>query len=75
MSKKAYDGIYTVETISKIKQFMEESNLVLLSTLKNQSLLVYKSFSEYTKNILNIDFVSYITDECIKEYGEDIYLF
>ena len=75
MFKKAYDGIYKVETISKIKQFIEESRLVLLSTLKDENLPLYKSFSKYTKNVLNIDFVSCKTDECIKEYGEDIYLF
>lgn len=75
MFKKAYDGIYKVDKISKIKQFMEESRLVLLSTLKDENLPLYKSFSEYAKNDLNIDFVSCKSNECIKEYGEDIYLF
>lgn len=75
MFKKAYDGIYDVESVSQVKEFIDESRLVLLSTLKDKNSLLYKSFSNYTKIALNIDFVSCRTDECIKEYGEDIYLF
>lgn len=75
MFKKAYDGIYKVETNSQIKEFMDSSRLVLLSTLKDENLLLYQSFVKNAKTILNIDFVSCITDECIKEYGEDLYLF
>ena len=77
MERKLNDDVYKIEKLSQIKKYTDNNatNLVLLSTLKNTDSVLYKSFLNYSKTIMYIDFISCTTDECIKEYKEDIILF
>ena len=76
MDRKINNDIYKVETLSQIKNYIvNSSSLVLLSTLKNEKTTLYQSFLNYSKIAQTIDFISCITDECLKEYKEDIILF
>ena len=77
MERKLNDDVYKIEKLSQIKKYTDNNatDLVLLSTLKNTDSVLYKSFLNYSKTIMYIDFISCSTDECIKEYKEDIILF
>ena len=75
MKRKINDDLFVIETLKELKEYIDSSPLILLSTLKNKSEILYRSFIDYSKVGINIDFVSCITDECIKEYNEDIILF
>ena len=48
---------------------------VLLSTIKDKSLLIYKSIINYSSENGRIEFVSCITDDCIEKYGKDEIIF
>ena len=75
LDRKLNDDIYKIETLSQIKNYIEASRLVLLSTLKNKEQMLYQSFANYSKASMDIQFISCQTDECIKEYNQDIILF
>ena len=72
-NRKLNDDIYKVETLSEIKQY--NSSLILLSTLKDKDSLLYKSFLNLSKEISYIDFLECHSEECTKEYKQDIVLF
>ena len=75
-NRKLHDDIFEYENLSEVKNHLENtSSLVIMSTLKDKELELYKSFSNYAKIDQTIDFISCITEECIKEYKEDIILF
>ena len=48
---------------------------VLLSTIKDKSLLIYKSLINYSSENGRIEFVSCITDDCVEKYGKDEIVF
>ena len=75
MKRKINNDLFIIETLKELKEYIDSSPLILLSTLKNKSEILYRSFIDYSKVGINVDFVSCITDECIKEYNEDIILF
>ena len=75
MNRKINDDVYKIEKLSQIKEYTKSTHLVLLSTLKNTDSILYKSFLNYSKTIMFIDFIICQTDECIQEYKEDIILF
>ena len=75
MKRKMNNDLYKVETLSQLKEYIDSSPLVLLSTLKNEDSLLYKSFLNFSKVATSVDFVVCRTDECIKEYKEDVILF
>ena len=72
--RKLNDDIYKIETLSDIKEYANNS-LVLLSTLKDKDTLLYKSFRNLSKEISYIEFLECQSDECAKEYKQDIVLF
>ena len=72
--RKLNDDIYKIETLSDIKEYANNS-LVLLSTLKDKDTLLYKSFRNLSKEISYIEFLECQSDECAKEYKQDIILF
>ena len=72
--RKLNDDIYKVETLSEIKEYAN-SSLILLSTLKDKESLLYKSFRNLSKEISYIEFLECQSDECTKEYKQDIVLF
>ena len=75
LNRKMNNDVYKVETLSQVKEYIANSSLVLLSTLKDEKSALYQSFLNFSKVDQKIDFVSCITDECFKEYKEDIILF
>lgn len=75
MDKKINDDIYKITKLEEINTYKNKSTLVLLSTLKDQSSVLYKSFYEFAKYSYENGFLSCLSDECIKKYGEDIVLF
>ena len=75
IDRKLHDDVYKVETLSQIKDFTNENSLVLLSTYKDSNHILQQSFLNYSKSAFNIDFITCQSDECIKEYKEDIILF
>jgi thiol-disulfide isomerase/thioredoxin len=48
---------------------------VLLSTIKDKSLTIYKSLINYSSENGRIEFVSCINDDCIEKYGKDEIIF
>ena len=75
MDRKINNDIYKIDTLSQLKEYLNSSSLVLLSTLKNEDTILYQSFLNFSKMALYIDFIVCKTEECIKEYKEDIILF
>ena len=77
IKKKINNDIYDVNKIEEIKEYINNktNSLVLLSTIKNKSSIIYKSFRELAYNSFDNDFLSCLSEECFKKYGEDIILF
>ena len=76
LERKLNNDIFKFEKVEQIKNFVANSSLlVLLSTLKEDNTVLYQSFLNYSKVAQSIDFISCVTDECIKEYKQDITLF
>lgn len=74
-NRKLNDDVFKVETLSQIDEYIKSNQTVVLSTIKDTESPIYKSYANASKENLNIDFISCITPECIKEYSEDIILF
>ena len=72
---KIKNSITEVETLSEINEIIESSPLVALCTLKNMNKILYRSFEDFSKKELNIKFVLCTSDECKKEFYEDVILF
>ena len=66
--------IQKLDELKKIKNAFD-TNLILLSTIKNKTSKIYKSFLDLAERALFIDFASCLSDECLQKYGEDIILF
>ena len=75
VNKKVNDNIYKLETLSQVKDIINSGSLALLSTIKNKELILYQSFLNYSKQNQNIEFLVCTSEECLKEYKEDIILF
>jgi thiol-disulfide isomerase/thioredoxin len=75
MERKLNNDLYKIETLSKLKEYLDSSPLVLLSTLKNEDSILYQSFLNFSKVATYIDFLVCKTEECLKEYKEDVILF
>lgn len=77
MKKKMAGDIFTIKKLEELKNFKNiyNSSLILLSTVINKEAEISKSFKLFAQQIMYIDFVWCISDECEKKYGEDIILF
>lgn len=75
IDRKLNNDIINLDSVSKIKEYINSSFLTLLCTIKDKENILYKTFIEYSKVRMNIDFVICTSDECIKEYEENIVLF
>lgn len=78
MKRKMSDDIFKINKLEEMKEYnknMYNLSLVLLSTIKDKSTTIYKSFEAFAKQAIFIDFFSCLTDECFRKYGEDIILF
>ena len=75
LNRKLNDDVFQVKTLNEINEYVKNSSFVLLSTLTNLETVLYQSFLNYSKTALNIEFLKCSTEECIKEYKNDIVLF
>ena len=73
--KKKNDDVYVIYKLKDIKEYLDKKNLVLMSTLTNKTSELYDSFLDFAKSTMALEFISCLTDECIKKYGEDVILF
>ena len=74
--RKLVNDIFPIEKLDEIKNIKNifETNLTILSTLKNKTTKIYQSLTEFAEKAIFIDFVSCLSDECLQKYGEDIIL-
>ena len=75
LEKKINNDVFIIKDLNEIKKYINESSIVLLSTIKNKDSLIYKSFYDYAFNSFENDFLSCTSEQCHKKYGEDIILF
>ena len=72
---KMYNGPITeITTIKQIEESHLKNKLVLLSTIKNKNSEMYISFKDLSEIFDKIDFLSCISQECIKKYGENDFI-
>ena len=75
MERKLNDDIIKIQNLSEINKIANFTYLVFLSTVKDNTTMIYKSFYNYAKNNSRFYFLSCLSNECHKKYGEDIILF
>jgi thiol-disulfide isomerase/thioredoxin len=77
IKKKINNDIFDINKIEEIKEYINNKNnsLAILSTIKNKSSIIYKSFKELAYDSFDNDFLSCLSEECFQKYGEDIILF
>ena len=73
--RKQNNDVYGVKTLDEIKEYTKNSSLVVLSTLRHEETILHQSFLNYSKTAINIEFLTCFTDECVKEYRQDIVIF
>ena len=73
---------YDIFKINKLKELANIKNvyntsLILLSTIRksNFNSTLYQSFNKSANELMYVDFVSCLSEECYNKYGEDIILF
>ena len=64
-----------LENLSKLEIVLKAYMKILLSTIKDKSLMIYKSLTEYALDHGRIEFVSCTSDDCIEKYGKDDLIF
>lgn len=76
-NRKLVNDIAEIKKLDEIKNIKNifDTNITILSTLKNKTSKIYESLKEFADLAIFIEFVSCISDECIEKYGEDILLF
>lgn len=75
LKKIKSDDIFKINKLEEINEYINSTSIVLLSTIKDKSMIIYQSFSNMAKGTAKYDFVSCLSEECYKKYGEDIILF
>ena len=75
VDRKKNDDIITFDSLEPIKEYINSSIRALLCTVKDEKNELRKSFKKLSKEINNIDFIVCTSEECIKEYEENIVLF
>lgn len=75
--RKKKDGDFIkINKLQELNEFINDnSTLVFLSTMKTESSTLYKSYLELSRQTSKQDFLSCLSEECLKRYGEDILLF
>ena len=67
--------IRTVENLSKFEIVLKAHLKVVLTTIKDKSLLIYKSLTDYALENNKIEFIACTSDDCIEKYGKDEIVF
>lgn len=74
-NRKKNGDIFKITKLEEIKKYQDESPVVLLSTVKDKSSKISQSFNDYAEKNYDYSFLSCLSDECNKKYGEDVILF
>ena len=75
MNKKLNDEIFKINKLEEINEYQKITPILLLSTIKDKSSQIFKYFYDYAKNSYEYNFLSCLSEECLKKYGEDIILY
>ena len=75
MNKKLNDEIFKINKLEEINEYQKITPIILLSTIKDKSSQIFKYFYDYAKNSYEYNFLSCLSEECLKKYGEDIILY
>ena len=75
--RKLANDVHEIQKLDDLKNIKNifETNLTVLSTIKNKSSNIYKSLLELADYAIFMEFASCLSDECLQKYGEDIILF
>ena len=74
--KKIKDGpIRELANLADFEIVLKAHLMVLLSTIKNKSFILYKSIINYAAENGDIEFVSCTSDDCIQKYGKNDVIF
>ena len=76
MERKKVKDIHEIKSLEELKNIKNiyNTDLTLLSTIKNKTLDIYKYISEFADKAIFMEFASCTSEECINKYGEDIIL-
>ena len=77
---KFYNKIKTgpireIENLSKFSIILKAYLKIILTTIKDKSLMIYKSLTEYALQNSKVEFISCTSDDCIEKYGKDELVF
>ena len=75
VDRKLNNDIINLETINQINEYINSSTITLLCTIKSKAHVLYDSFEKNAKARNSIDFIVCTSDECLKEYDENIVIF
>lgn len=67
--------IREIKSLREFEIILKAHLQVLLSTIKDKSLLIYQSLINYASENEKIEFISCITKECVDKYGKDEIIF
>ena len=67
--------IRNIENLSKLEIVLKAYMKIILSTITDKSLVIYKSLIECATKNSKIEFVSCLSDDCIEKYGKDEIVF
>jgi len=75
--RKLIEDVNIIQKLDELKNIKNiyDTNLILLSTIKNKTSKIYKSFLDMAEKVMFMDFASCLSEECLQKYGEDIILF
>ena len=73
--KKKYGPIRQLKGLKEFEIVLKAHLRVVLSTIKDTSLILYKSIINYASENGVIEFVSCISDDCIEKYGKNDVIF
>ena len=76
MERKIHHDIFEIKKLNEVKNIvnMFNTSLYLISTVKDNTSAIYKSFVKFAKDAIYIDFISCLSAECLDKYGENIIL-
>ena len=74
--RKLVGDVFEIQKLDELKNIKNifDTNLILLSTIKDKTSKIYDSFLQFGDFSLFTDLVSCLSEECLNKYGEDIIL-
>ena len=75
LDKKLNNDIFKINKLQELYDNINKTTLVFLSTIKDNTSLIYKEYLEFAHEHNKYDYYSCLSEECLKKYGEDIILY